>query len=55
MNEREVKAWNLLSTFCTFEIHPNGPVNASTLEPASDLVSNHQGRDNERRARQGLT
>jgi hypothetical protein len=38
MNEREVNAWNLLSTLCTFEIHPNGPVNASTPEPASGLL-----------------
>ena len=35
MNQGEVNAWNLL--LCTFKIHPNGPVNASTQEPASDL------------------
>ena len=37
MNQGEVEAWNLLSTLCTFKIHPNGPVNASTQETASDL------------------
>jgi len=35
MNQGEVKAWNLLSTLCTFEIHPNGPANASTPEPSN--------------------